>query len=152
MTGYQTYHRTSVQTADRVYVVVLLYEKAISNLNQATMHLDGELDECDWSKRMSNTQDILNYLHSALDFKQGGEIAANLAKLYDYIRDIVNDGTIHRDAEKLREARGLLAELLEGWRGIAKDNPGATAAENAAGASQRYGSMNGRSQSMAMMA
>lgn len=122
MDGYQSYKRTSVQTADRLKLVVMLYEKTISNLNRIIMELEGEKPKKDWEALIKNSLDIIQFLSNSLDHEQGGEIAANLSGLYDYLRDIITLGNISRDVEMFQEAHGLLTRLLEGWHGISTDN------------------------------
>jgi flagellar protein FliS len=112
----KNYQRVEIQTADPLKIVVLLYEGAIKNLNQATrLMADDRTAAC---ARIGKTQDIVNYLRNSLDHAQGGEIAFNLERLYEYVRDLLNDATIHADCAKVKEAVSLLQTLLEGWRGI----------------------------------
>ncbi len=118
MRPYQAYQQMNVSTADPLRIVILLYEGAIKNLNQAAS-LFGE-DDAVASARIGRTLDILHYLQTALDRRQGGDIAANLAKLYEYMRDRLNEANIQRDRDKLAEVTRLLQTLLEGWNGIAQ--------------------------------
>jgi flagellar protein FliS len=124
--GYQNYRRVEVSTADPLRIVVLLYEGAIKNLNQALRLLETDPETA--SARLTRTLDIINYLRSALDHEQGGEISANLERLYEYMRDRLSEANIHHDTGKIQEVIGLLQVLLEGWHGIsgtqtAQDEP-----------------------------
>lgn len=116
MRPYQNYQRVNISTADPVRIVVLLYEGAIKNLNQA-MRLVGQ-DNDTFSAKINRTLDIINYLRNALDHQKGGEIAGNLERLYDYMRDTLNQANISKDNEKIQLVIGLLQTVLEGWRGI----------------------------------
>lgn len=127
MNPYQTYQRTSIQTSDRTQVIVLLYEGAQKNLNLAIAQLESGTRETEWSNKLAKTLEIINFLSNALDFERGGEIAQNLANLYDYMRDIITQANIKREVAPLREAHDLLGTLLEGWRGIVGANPEAAA-------------------------
>jgi flagellar protein FliS len=113
---FQTYQRMAVSTADPLRIVMLLYEGAIKNLNQAATLLDRDAETA--SARISRTLEILNYLRSVLDHEKGGEIAFNLERLYEYMRDTLAQANIQKDEGRLREVVGLLQTLLEGWRGI----------------------------------
>ena len=123
MNGYQTYKRTSVQTADRVKLVVMLYEKMISNLNQVIKHLESGNSGTDWSSRIANTLEIIKFLVNSLDHENGKDISINLAQMYDYVRDVINEGNIKKDVEKFRQAIELLGTMLEGWQGISNQTP-----------------------------
>ncbi len=114
--GYQNYQRVDVSTADPVRIVVMLYEGAIKNLNQAILLFDA--NALDASAKITRTLDIINYLASALDHEKGGEISMNLERLYDYMRDTLAFANIHKDKEKLAQVIGLMQTLLEGWRAI----------------------------------
>jgi len=57
-------------------------------------------------------------LHASLDKKVGGEIAQNLAALYDYMVFRLADANIHNDITKLDEVATLLADLKGAWDSI----------------------------------
>jgi flagellar secretion chaperone FliS len=114
------YQKVEISTADPMKIVVLLYEGAIKNLNQAVHRIDsGDNDAA--SAKIIRTQDILNYLRNSLDHQRGGEISLNLERLYEYMRDTLNEAAIRADSAKLREVTALLQTLLEGWRAVAGD-------------------------------
>jgi len=116
MRPYQNYQKISISTADPVRIIVLLYEGAIQNLNQ-TARLFGK-DNQTASAKLTRTLEIINYLCTALDHEKGGEIAFNLERLYDYMRDLLAEANTKRDTAKVQEVIKLLQTLLDGWRGI----------------------------------
>jgi flagellar protein FliS len=58
---------------------------------------------------------VIDALRGSLDFEHGGEIAANLDLLYDYMNRRLNDADINNDAEPLDEVESLLKEIKEAW-------------------------------------
>lgn len=116
MRPYQMYQQVKITTADPLQIVVLLYEGAIKNLNQWLMLIDTDVDTA--SARLMRTQEIINYLRASLDHSHGGEIAFNLERLYNYMRDRLIEANLQRDRAKVQEVIGLLQTLLEGWHGI----------------------------------
>jgi flagellar protein FliS len=116
MQPYKKYQQVNISTADPLRIVIMLYEGAIKNLNQALRRLEDNPKEA--GERIGRTMDILNYLRNSLNHEKGGEISVNLERLYEYMRDILNEANIHRDHTKVREAIALLQTLLEGWRGL----------------------------------
>lgn len=120
MNGYQNYARTSIKTADPRSIVVLLYEGIINFLNQAQASLEAG-DKAGMSDGIGRAQRIIHHLASALDFEQGGEIAQNLANLYNYMRDTLTQGNIRCDATKINEVCDLTRPLLDAWRKVAND-------------------------------
>lgn len=127
MRPYQNYQRIDVSTAEPIKIVILLYEGAIKNLNIATRVLPTDADEA--SVKINKTLAIINYLRNALDHEQGGEISANLERLYDYMRDRLAEANIRKESDKLGEVIGLLQILLEGWRGVASNASTMTAGD-----------------------
>jgi flagellar protein FliS len=116
MRPYQNYQRIDVSTAEPLRIIILLYEGAIKNLNQAARLFPTEPTAA--SKKLNRTLDIINYLRNSLDFEKGEEVAFNLGRLYDYMRDVLAQANINKDTAKIEEVIGLLQTLLEGWRGI----------------------------------
>ena len=99
-----------------------------------TMLLDGVLDRVASTKGAIARQEqnrkgellgsaiaIVDSLRASLDYQQGGEIAANLGALYDYIERRLLDANIGDDQAPLDEVAGLLKELKAGWDSIPQD-------------------------------
>ena len=61
-------------------------------------------------------------LKTGLDMEAGGEMAANLANLYDYIVRTLLLANLKGDATQLDTADRLLAELAQAWQ-AANDPP-----------------------------
>lgn len=116
MRPHQNYQKVCVSTADPVRIIVLLYEGAIKNLNQAIRAIGHDHDLL--SAKITRTLDIVNYLRNALDHDKGGEISHNLERLYEYMRDVLTQANIKPDEGKIQHVISLLQTLLEGWRGI----------------------------------
>ncbi len=57
-------------------------------------------------------------LKAVLDMR-GGEIAGNLRMLYEYMCIRLLQANLRNDRQAVAEARGLLAQIAAGWRGIA---------------------------------
>lgn len=83
----------------------------IANAKGSIVHKDPEQrnDQIQWTMR------VIDGLRGALDFEQGGEIAANLDSLYDYMNRRLYDANIHNDAEPLDEVSSLMKEIKVAW-------------------------------------
>lgn len=60
---------------------------------------------------------IINGLRESLDFDQGGDIAQNLAALYEYMTErlVLTDDDLEQQLEAVTEVRRLIAEIKSGW-------------------------------------
>jgi len=95
----------------------MLYDGAIRFLKEAV----GEVAERNISAKvrlLEKVQKIIDYLQSCLDRDNGGEIAENLHKLYDYMLVRLTEANLYNDAARLEEIEKLLAAVREGWASI----------------------------------
>lgn len=126
MSWKTAYLETRILSADPVELVNILYEFAIRNVQEAR-HSLAEGDIAARAKAISKAIEILGELESSLDHKLGGEIAANLARLYQYMRGRLTVGNLKRADDPLAEVEGLLKTLGEAWQAVA---PGSSAGKD----------------------
>jgi len=99
-----------------------------------TMLLDGALDRIASAKGaiarnevarkgelLSSAIAIIDGMRASLDYNGGGEIAANLGSLYDYIERRLLEANTSADVAILDEVGGLLKEIKSGWNSIPAD-------------------------------
>ena len=118
--GIKTYQKNVFKTnADNRKVVALLYEGVIQSLYIAINAIEAG-DTRTRNAKIDKALQIIHYMSVALDHEKGGEIAANLGRLYDYCRDTITQGNLKGDIPKLREAIQLFAVVLDGWKQISE--------------------------------
>ncbi|MFI8479422.1 flagellar export chaperone FliS [Pseudomonas sp. NPDC078700] len=61
---------------------------------------------------------IVGGLRDGLDLQQGGELAANLDSLYEYMSARLFEANVKNQAEPLEEVAGLLRNIKSGWDAI----------------------------------
>ncbi|WP_394558663.1 flagellar export chaperone FliS [Aquipseudomonas alcaligenes] len=61
---------------------------------------------------------IIGGLREALDLKRGGEVAANLDRLYEYMVARLVEANLSNDAALVDEVAGLLRNVKSGWDAI----------------------------------
>lgn len=72
--------------------------------------------------------DIIGGLRDGLNMEAGGEIAANLDALYDYLQRQLLQANLHSDLAILDEVADLLRPIKEAWDAIGETpNPGSVA-------------------------
>ncbi|PKN25099.1 MAG: flagellar export chaperone FliS [Deltaproteobacteria bacterium HGW-Deltaproteobacteria-21] len=114
------YRRLNVETAGKLDLVLMCYEKTIEVIRQGKEHLQ----EQEYEKKAGKIQkaiDIIHELQNCLNFEQGGQIARNLDSIYNYLVRRLLDGDLKKDAGAYDEVIGILSELKEAWEGVAKD-------------------------------
>ena len=120
MTYDQTaaYRTAQVTTASPAGQVVLLYEGAIRFCAQHVQRL-GSSDVEGAHNASLRAQAIISALRETLDMEKGGEIAAQLDALYDFMLRRLVEGNILKQPGPTYEVIKLLRDLLVAWRQIA---------------------------------
>jgi flagellar protein FliS len=117
MNGVSAYQETSIATESKGRLVVMLYDGAIKFMRLAIKELEAKDYEAK-GRYIDRAQDIINELNAVLDMESGGEIAANLRKLYVFMSKRLSEANVQRDPQMIREVISLMEELNKGWRAI----------------------------------
>src|SRR5437870_2747704 len=108
------YRQTQAETASPIQLVVMLYDGAIRFLSVAREKMDlGDLEVR--HNHILKAQRILGELLSTLDTKQGGEVAANLQRLYTYMIEQLVEANLNDKKEPIDLVIRMLRELRESW-------------------------------------
>lgn len=114
----------AVAGADSHHLILLLMKGGLEAIAQAKGALKQNNIELR-GKRITKATHIILGLKDFLDLDHGGELAANLDGLYDYmIRALFDAHRIPSEA-KLDEVYGLLNDIASAWAEIAGDAHGA---------------------------
>ncbi len=113
--GQHQYKKTQVATVDRGRLIILLYEGAISFLTKAKAALE-EQDIPSACSLINRAQDIVDELNASLNMDQGGDIAANLRRLYLFMGDQLVQAKVKADTKRISEVIRMLTTLNEAWR------------------------------------
>jgi flagellar secretion chaperone FliS len=112
--GAMAYRTVDAQSRSPLELVVMLYDGAIRFLREAQ---DAEERKDAWGRAtaVSKALAIVGELRSTLNLDEGGEMALDLERLYDYMMNRLLEVTTKRDASALDEVRQLLVTVREGW-------------------------------------
>ncbi|TFW29508.1 flagellar export chaperone FliS [Massilia horti] len=118
---------TSVGAASPHKLIVMLYDgalvavlSALTNMKAGHVAAKGEAI----SKAIAI---IDNGLRAALDKQAGGEIAAGLDSLYEYMSTRLLQANLNNQPELLEEVHKLLTDLRDAWNAIAPQGAPAAA-------------------------
>ena len=118
---YSNYQKTQVTTASQEKILLMLYEGAIRFVKHADKAM-AEKNLADKGKYISKATAILSELMATLDFKVGGQLAADLENLYVFMIDKLIDGNINNDREAIAVVEKLLKTLYTAWKDVI-ENP-----------------------------
>lgn len=111
---YQKYKQTSVVSASREKILLMLYEGAIRFTKLAIKACD-EKKIADRGHNIGKAFDIVMELNNTLDHRVGGELAAQLEQLYMYMMEQFTKANISGSAEPLKSVLKSLETLYDGW-------------------------------------
>ena len=117
LNAHDAYLETRVLSADRLELVRLLHQACIGAVRDARRHLAAR-DIAARTGCISRAHAILLELSSSLDAKAGGQLAARLGGLYDYMQRRLLQSNFEQSDAPLAEVLGLLSTLAEAWDGI----------------------------------
>ncbi len=118
----QQYRKMDVSTASPEMLVLKLLDRALFHLRSV---VDGETQPSteDRCRALGKALAIVSELRNVLDLERGGEIAANLDALYEFVGARLIAANQAGTTEPVREAQRVLEPLAEGWRGISGAQP-----------------------------
>ncbi len=119
MDRLMNYQKVQVTTADRLKLVVMLYDGAISYLKSAKKYLE-ENDMAAKGIYISKAQDIIDELNNSLNMKDGGEIASTLRKIYNFIYFYLVKANLKKDPKMIQEVIDILSMLRDAWYEISQ--------------------------------
>ena len=127
--AFRQYKRSSIETADKLELVIMCYDKTILCLKQVMDHLEYKEFEKKACK-IRTALDIINELQANLNFDKGGRIAKSLDALYTYLTNRILVADIQKNSSIFNECINILSELKSGWEGINKEKTEITPLDN----------------------
>ena len=109
-----TQRETGVSSARPIDLVVMVYARLLDHLRSAQLQM---AEGTDASESLTKAVELITTgLEACLDKAQGGEIAENLAVIYDWANREIMLSRLRRDSEKLQGVINALQPLSEAWR------------------------------------
>lgn len=110
-------NQTAVSEASPLELIVMVYKRLIENLRDAQSQIEKGLDA---EQSVAKALDLIEKgLMAALDPDRGGDIAKNLAALYDWSTREILTARIKRSPEQLTGVIEVFKSLESAWEEIA---------------------------------
>ncbi len=116
---YQKYQEQSINTMTPVERIVLLFDKAVQNMNAAITYIESK-DPCQAHNHIIKAEDIVLYLRGILNMKY--PVSKILFDYYTYIHEQLVMANINKDKEILELLIGMLEEVKSAWREVESAN------------------------------
>ncbi|MCC6069941.1 flagellar export chaperone FliS [Massilia sp. GCM10020059] len=123
--AYGDYHAVNLDAqtsrASPVELVLLLTDGLLDELARARAHIVARRYE-QKAASIDKCIEIINGLSSSLDFEQGGEVVANLGRLYEFCAARLHSAGIALDPVMVDEVVKILNTIRQGWLGVQARN------------------------------
>lgn len=110
---------TDIRGSDPHRLIILLFEGALTALDRAEASLAAKNIQDKTDALTRAIEIILDGLSASLNLEEGGDVAANLKALYDYMASRLTHANFQNDLGAIHEVRGLLTEICAAWKEIA---------------------------------
>lgn len=109
-----TQRETGVSSARPIDLIVMVYGRILDHLRSAELQMS---EGADSSESLTKAVDLITTgLEACLDMSQGGEIADNLAVIYNWANREIMLARLRRDPQMLKGVINALQPLAEAWR------------------------------------
>lgn len=121
----KNYLRNAVEGASSGTILVMLFDGLVKFINLSIKHVDaGNIQEA--HNYIIRSQDIVYELLSSLDRDAGGEMADNLASLYDYSIRKLEKANIEKDSSHLKDVLDIIQPLRATWKQVVEQEEAKT--------------------------
>jgi flagellar protein FliS len=106
----------AIEAEDPHALVAVMYDELLKSMDIFSKNLDRNQADLDLRGRhLSRSLTIIYALQSSLNFEEGGEIANNLFRLYEYARQQLLASSKSEDDTGLTSAIASLVDIRDAW-------------------------------------
>ena len=116
--AFQAYKKTGIQTSGQKQLLVMMFDGMNRFINHAIRSIEEQDHEAAFAS-IQKAEKILLELMSTLKEKQGGEVGANMKKLYLYCYEQLVVANLSKDIKALQDVQQILGNLGQAWRQLA---------------------------------
>ena len=113
-----SYKTVAVDTASPGRLILMLFDGALRCMSAAEL---GFKSECPRTRQetihnnLIRTQEIIQELQRSLNMREGGEFAANMFRLYEFMNAHLMEANLRKQPENIRVVSRLLGEIRDAW-------------------------------------
>jgi len=115
-------------SGDRIQLVLRMMDGVLDRIALARGHMRRK-EVAAKGEAIGRAIRLIDGLRAALDRQQGGELADNLERLYDYMARRLAEANLHNDEGPLDEVARLMDEIHAGWSSLATPGEGPRATD-----------------------
>jgi flagellar protein FliS len=115
---WKSYRETATLTAPPGQIVLMLYDGAIRSLERSLpgfTNTDPSESNMTIHNNLQRAHEIIRQLNIALNMQQGGEVAENLRRLYNYFERRIWESNIKKNPAGVGEVIRHLNVLRDAW-------------------------------------
>ncbi len=115
---WKSYRETATLTAPPGQIVLMLFEGAIRSLERSLpgfSNTDPAEANMIIHNNLQRAQEIIRELNGSLNMEQGGEFAANMRRLYNYLERRIWESNVKKNPAGVGEVIGHLNVLRDAW-------------------------------------
>ena len=109
---------TRLEGASPHKLIAILFEELLRAVDATKLAMERG-DMARQADRQAHALSILQALDASLDKVRGGEVAANLSRIYKEGSRLIATGTREKRADLILRARDMLGEIASAWENIA---------------------------------
>ncbi len=118
--GQGQYRQTQVTTVDKGKLIILLYEGAIKFLREAQSAQEaGDIPAR--ANFINRALDIIGELTQSLNMNEGGQIAQNLYRIYQFWNDHLIKAKVVKDSGGIMDVIKMMSSLIEAWQSVCQN-------------------------------
>jgi flagellar protein FliS len=115
-----SYREAAVRGASPVGLVVLLYEQLVEDLRRAERAMENNQVEGRTSS-INHALLIVGHLQNQLNLQAGGQVARNLERFYNLLRNKLLEAQVWISKEIPKEQISLLLDLRDAWTVVERE-------------------------------
>ncbi len=112
---HSQYKETQILTASPGKLLIMLYDAAISSMEQACEMIEDKTQYDKVNQLLIKSQEIIGELLSSLNFDVGGDLPKNLQSLYAYMIKKLMEANFKKEKDPISEVLKFMKDLRDSW-------------------------------------